>query len=78
MTTKRPSPAYFFLMCEEDLQIVAKARHGRPLLPEELLDAINSFNNGLDWYTTARIAVDLAIENARAREPSGTALLPSF
>lgn len=53
----------FFKMVEEDLQCVAKERFSRDLTPDEMRSAIKYFENGIEWYETAEIAVDCAIED---------------
>lgn len=55
-----------FTIVEDDLQEVAKERHGRELTADEIRSAIDYFQDGIPWWETAKCAVDLAIEDHKS------------
>ena len=51
-----------YIIVEEDLQTVARHRIGRELTQEEMPSAVRHFENGIQWWEVAEVAVDLAVE----------------
>ena len=51
-----------YTIAEEDFQTVARHRIGRDLTADEMPHAIRYFENGIQWWEVAEVAVDLAVE----------------
>lgn len=63
----------FYRICEEDLQDVAQEQLARPLTHEEMKKAKKYFENGLNWYETAWVAVQSAVEDSEVNHAKKTA-----
>jgi hypothetical protein len=50
-----------FTIAEDDLQDVARDCIGRELTEEELRIVIKNFEFGIEWYETAKVAVEEAV-----------------
>ena len=53
---------HVFTIVEEDLHTVARHRIGRDLTLDEMRRAIRYFENGIQWWEVAEVAVDLAVD----------------
>ena len=51
-----------YTIVEEDIQTVARHRIRRELTEDEMQSAIRYFENGIQWWEVAEVAVDLAVE----------------
>lgn len=53
---------HVFTIVEEDLQTVARHRISRDLTADEMRRAIRNFENGIQWWEAAEVAVDVAVD----------------
>jgi len=51
-----------YTIVEEDLHTVARHRIGRDLTTDEMRRATRYFENGIQWWEVAEVAIDLAVE----------------
>lgn len=51
-----------YTIVEEDLQTVARERIKRDLTADEMRRAVRNFENGIQWWEVAEVAIDLAVE----------------
>jgi len=51
-----------FTLVKEDFQTLARQRIGRELTEDEMQSAVRYFENGIQWYEVADVAIDLATE----------------
>ena len=55
-----------FILIEDDFQEVARERIHRDLTEDELQSAVHYFQNGNQWWESAKAAVDLAVDDHKS------------